>query len=92
MFIITLASIWNATSSRWEALCSTHVSSSDLVLLLKMPKIFEHSLFPAWWLDSLISVVESPVDGTASQDLGESTATCDDSANAILDFAEVQKP
>jgi len=44
------------------------------------------------WLDSLISVVESPVDGTASQDLGESTATRDDSADAILDFEEVQKP
>ena len=44
----------------------------DLVPLLKFSIIFEYSLFPAWWLDSFISAVESPVYSTASQDLGES--------------------
>ena len=43
----------------------------DLVALVKMPMIFERSLFSAWWLDLLVSPVESLIDRTASRNLGE---------------------
>jgi hypothetical protein len=54
-------------------LFNSGIGVSDLVPLLKMPTIFENSLFSAWSLDSLISPVKSPVNRTASQDLGESS-------------------
>jgi hypothetical protein len=50
---------------------TSRIGVSDLVPLLKMPTIFENSLFSAWSLGSLISPVESPVSRTASRHLDE---------------------
>jgi hypothetical protein len=50
---------------------TSRIGVSDLVPLLKMPTIFENSLFSAWSLGSLISPVKSPVSRTASRHLGE---------------------
>jgi hypothetical protein len=47
------------------------IEVSDLVPLLKMLTVFENSLFSAWSLGSLISLVKSPVSRTASRYLGE---------------------
>jgi hypothetical protein len=47
------------------------IGVSDLVPLLKMLTIFENSLFSAWSLSPLISLVKSPVSRTASRHLGE---------------------
>jgi hypothetical protein len=50
---------------------NSRIGVNDLVPLLKMPTIFENSLFSAWSLGSLISPAERPVSRTASRHLGE---------------------